>query len=118
MCCHLQPLTGGLRVVTGQAKGVSLVPGDQGYVECILEYEYVWLWPQQGVMSLAITCAERKLATNVHDYMPYLVEHIIKNVMEIFKINEDHCSTNLHADLDLVDVPTHLHADGNEREKQ
>jgi hypothetical protein len=26
----------------------------------------------------------------------------------MFKIKQDNCSTDLHADLDLVDIPTHL----------
>ena len=41
-------------------------------------------------------------------YASHLVEYVIETLIEVFEIKQDHCSTNLHADLDLVDVPTHL----------
>ena len=38
----------------------------------------------------------------------YLVENIVEALIEVFKVEQDHCPTNLHANLDLVDVSTHL----------
>ena len=45
----------------------------------------------------------------------YLVKYIIQALIEVFKVKQDHCSANLHTDLDLVDIPTHLQNRKGER---
>ena len=37
-----------------------------------------------------------------------LVEHIIQTLVKVLQVEQNHCSPCLHADLDLVDVTTHL----------
>ena len=37
-----------------------------------------------------------------------LIQHIIQALIEVFKVEQDHCSSSLHANLYLVDVSTHL----------
>ena len=37
-----------------------------------------------------------------------LVKNIIKTLIQSFQVEQNHCSTNLHTDLDLVDVATYL----------
>ena len=37
-----------------------------------------------------------------------LVEHIIQALVQVLQVEQDDCSPCLHADLDLVNVPTHL----------
>ena len=37
-----------------------------------------------------------------------LVEHIIETLIKVFQVEQNHCATCLHADLDLVDVATNL----------
>ena len=38
-----------------------------------------------------------------------LVKYIIQALIEVFQVEEDHCSSSLHANLNLVDVSTDLH---------
>ena len=37
-----------------------------------------------------------------------LVEHIIQALIEVLKVEQDHCSSGLHTNLYLVDVSAHL----------
>ena len=37
-----------------------------------------------------------------------LVEHVIQALIQVLQVEQDDCSPCLHADLDLVNVPTHL----------
>ncbi len=37
-----------------------------------------------------------------------LVQHIVQTLVEVFKVEQDHCSSSLHANLDLVNISTHL----------
>ncbi len=37
-----------------------------------------------------------------------LVQHIVETLIQVFQVEENHCSPCLHADLDLVNIPTHL----------
>ena len=37
-----------------------------------------------------------------------LVEHIIQALIQVLQVEQDDCSSCLHTDLDLVNVPTHL----------
>jgi hypothetical protein len=37
-----------------------------------------------------------------------LVQHIVQALVEVFKVEQDHCSSSLHTNLDLVDISTHL----------
>lgn len=37
-----------------------------------------------------------------------LVEDIIQTLIEVFKVQQDNCSSSLHTKLYLVDVSTHL----------
>ena len=37
-----------------------------------------------------------------------LVEHIVQALVEIFQVEEDHCSPSFHANLNLVNVSAHL----------
>ncbi len=37
-----------------------------------------------------------------------LVQHIVQALVEVFKVEQDHCSSCLHANLDLVDISANL----------
>ena len=37
-----------------------------------------------------------------------LVEHVIQALVEVLEVEKDHCSSSLHANLNLVDVSTNL----------
>lgn len=37
-----------------------------------------------------------------------LVEDIIQTLIKVLKVEQNHCSACVHANLNLVDVPTHL----------
>ena len=37
-----------------------------------------------------------------------LVEHVIQALIQVLQVEQDDSSPRLHADLDLVNVPTHL----------
>ena len=38
-----------------------------------------------------------------------LVEDIVQTLIEVLQVEEDNCTSSLHANLDLVDVPTDLY---------
>ena len=40
-----------------------------------------------------------------------LVEHIIQALVEVLKIEKDHCSSSLHANLYLVNISANLHVE-------
>ena len=37
-----------------------------------------------------------------------LVQHVIQAFVQVLQVEQDHCSSSLHANLDLVDVSTNL----------
>ena len=37
-----------------------------------------------------------------------LVEYIIQTLIEVLQVEQDHCATCLHTDLDLINVTTNL----------
>lgn len=38
-----------------------------------------------------------------------LVKGVIQTLIEVSQVEEDHCTSCLHANLDLIDVLTNLH---------
>ena len=44
-----------------------------------------------------------------------LVQNIVQTLVQVFQIEQNDCAASLHADLDLVDVTTHL---GRERVRE
>ena len=39
-----------------------------------------------------------------------LVQDIVQTLIEVLQVEEDNCTTSLHANLDLVDISTDLHS--------
>ena len=37
-----------------------------------------------------------------------LVEHVIQAFIKVFQVEQDYCSSCLHTNFDLIDVPTNL----------
>ena len=40
-----------------------------------------------------------------------LVEHIVQALIEVLEVEQDHCSSSLHANLYLVNVSAHLYVE-------
>ena len=38
-----------------------------------------------------------------------LVQHIIKALIKVLQVEQDHCSSSLHTNLDLIDVSANLY---------
>ena len=52
---------------------------------------------------------KNKVLPIMHKAHTHLVKNIIKTLIQSFQVEQNHCSTNLHTDLDLVNISTHLY---------
>ena len=62
-------------------------------------------WPIK-VKKKALTMVAHVYAKHIYIY---LVKNTIKTLIQSFQVEQNHCSTNLHTNLDLVDILTHLY---------